>query len=347
MTPEEMQAMIDGLRPNNVPLMELRQWLDGRLSEIRPMQGEDRQEALDQLVTEISDMSENIDVYDRNQSMAFASLLKSIYDVDVASNDAQYYPRTAQRSGFLQQLKSRVTQGDRRFGIIRNSDRKYISSLFPTYADASAAFESSNYDDETHSILEHMGEAWESFLQLDRPYDQWQEYISNYNRQILSRLIPLQTRSVQAPDEQIPKVPVTVPRPVREDGSRVGVSGFGATPIPMIDPLTGIVSLVAPSSADPSFKALPEDHKTGDRDRFGRKIIVPATLEGLEQRCTKTYRTHGDAVVAFRSDAGGVVSVTITGDTSAWRDRVAAMRIPLALNITEDDADRSITFAYL
>jgi len=347
MTPEEMQAFIDGLRPDPTPLREIQEQLTARIAEIRPMTGEQRQEALDLLVQDVADLSENIDVYDRNQAIAFADQLKRIYDLDVATNDPSKYPETARRSEYLDQLKSRVMQGDRRFGIIRNSDRTYVTGLYPTYASATKAFEDNNYNSDTHSVLEHMGEAWESFLATNRPYEEWQKYIKAYNQQILSRLKPLQTFRPDQPSAPTPEVPVVVPLKPTQSRSTVAVGGLGHIPVPMLDPLTGLVSLVAPSQAGPSMRALPDDFKTGDRDRFGRRVTVPATLEGLEKWCTDTYRTHGDAVVAFRSDAGGVVSVTITGDIDSWRQRVELMRIPVALSITEDPADRSITFAYL
>jgi hypothetical protein len=348
MTPEEMQAMIDDLRPDMQPIIELRQTVEQRIRQIRPLTDEARQEAMDQLVSELADLSESIDVYERAQAEAFSGILKSVYDLDVSDSNPAYIDRISQRIDFLQNLRKRVSQGDRRFGIIRDSDRVYVSELFPTYATAQNALDDRNIDSDSHSVLEHMGEAWESFLALNRPFEEWQKYIDAYHRQIMSSLIPMAMRSnlPQAPASDVDEQPLK-PQPQKPAPVGTQVRVLGDRPTPMLDPLTGLVTTVAPSQAPPNSRPLPDAVSTGDRDRFNRKVIVEPTLEGLDKWVQSTYRSHGDVSTTGLSDAGGVISVTIVGDIDNWRSKVATMRIPVAVSTTEDRGERSITFAYL
>jgi hypothetical protein len=347
MTPEQMQALIDGLRPNMEPIQQLQDEVNSELQSINSMTGQDRQNAMDALVNMLVDRSEEIDVYERDQAQAFSNILKRVYDADVSAdlNDPDIYAQVSRRADFLQRLRSRVSQGDRRFGIIRNSDRIYVSELFPTYAEAENAMADRGIYDDEHSVLEHMGEAWESFLALNRPFDEWQKYITAYNARILASLVPLASIKQPQPEPQAPAAPPVQPQAPGPMASRV--RSLGNTPVPMLDPLTGLVQTMAPSSAPPNSRALPPQFSTGDRDRFGRKVMVEASLAGLDRWIGETYRSHGDAHSVQLSPAGGIIAVTVIGDTDNWRGKVESLGIPVALSITEDSGERSITFAYL
>jgi len=348
-TPEEMQNMIQDLRPDLTPLLPIRERVQEAIAEMRSFQNDDdRQDAMDALTDELVQMSEDIDVYDRDQAIAFSQILKTVYDFDLTADlsNPEVLERVSERADFLQRLRERVSQGDRRFGIIRNSDRRYLGPLYPNYATALKALQDGGYDGDEHSVLEHMGEAWESFLALGRPMEEWQPYITAYNQRILSSLVPLQAVRAPAPSAPVVTAPVAPVQPAPARTSS-GVRDLSSIPVPMLDPLTGLVSTVSPTQASPDSRVLPPDFNTNERDRFGRRVIVPATLSGLARWVESTYRTHGDAVSTIVSDAGGVVSVTITGDTDSWRQRTERMNIPVALSISEQPAEQSITFAYL
>ena len=344
-------------------IAEFNSEISARLSAIYALPLEEQNDAYDALIGDLPDLMSDLDVFDRVTAGNISGALKRIYDQD-ASRLANYpkdelpeeAAQTNRRAIELMEMRKRVNEANRRFGILELSTRKYIGPLVNSAVEAEKMLLDDGLSSDEYRVQEHYGEGWEAFLQLNVSEDLWQDYSKAYHDQIMSKIVELKrlpfgrtqkpTETTETVDETVGDD--TVARPVVQQPitppATLKISGSGTVQI--LDPSTGLQSRVSVSDLVGDTILASNDVRTGDRDDRRRSLTVPANLNGLATWVGSTYRTYGDTVTTVESPQGGVISVTITGDTDLWQRRTTMMRIPAPLTIVADPTSRSVTISY-
>lgn len=324
-----------------------------RLNDIRTITDPpQRSDATDQLIEDLPGMLSEVDVFDRVNVSEISGQLKNIYDQDMGwANVAGpgYLLGANQRAIALMEMRRDVNEANKMFGVLELATRQYVTPLVPTPQEAELLRTAGNLDEIDYVIMEHYGDGWEDFLKLNRPLGEWQEYISAYYDQIMSKLHPLNelprapSSPVNMPD-QIPAPPVVIARErsiAAPSTIKVGTGGVND----YLVAATGLQSRL--EGAPPGGVVAAPDVRTGDRDARRRSLTVPANLNGLAQWVEATYRTQGDIVQVTKSPEGGVISLVITGDVSHWTRCLDSMRIPVPLVRSVDDNNNTLTVSYV
>ncbi len=323
-----------------------------RLADIRTITDpQQRSEATDQLVEDLPNMLRDVDVFDRVNVAQVSGQLKNIYDQDMgfANMNKSIMSDANRRAIALMQMRRDVNETNKMFGVLELATREYVTPLVPMPQEAELLRTAGNLDEDDYVVMEHYGDGWESFLKLNRPLDEWQEYITAYYDQILSKLhplndIPMSPQSLVTMPDQIPPPPVII---IKErsiavpSAIKVGTGGIND----YLVAATGLQSRL--EGAPPGGVVAAPDVRTGDRDARRRSLTVPANLNGLAQWVEATYRTQGDIVQATKSPEGGVISLVITGDVSHWTRCLDSMRIPVPLVRSVDDNNNTLTVSYV
>lgn len=344
-------------------LAEFNSQITFRLRNINSLPTEEQSDAYDTLLQDLPTLMADLDVFDRITAKNISGALKKIYDQD-GSRLAKYPPNEVDdqarlnnvRAIELMEMRKRVNEANRLFGILNTTTRKYVSPLVHSAIEAEKMLIADGLDPDQHRVQEHFGEGWGAFLQLNVDMDMWQEYSKAYHDQILSSIVELkrlpfgrlQTGSDQldedVDDEGDSPVEKAVVRPAITPPSTLNISGSGTMQI--LDPTTGLQFRVNVSDLIGDTILASSDVRTGDRDDRRRSLTVPANLNGLANWVMSTYRTYGDTVTTVESPQGGVISLTITGDTDLWQRRTNMMRIPAAISIVADPNNRTLTISY-
>lgn len=343
-------------------IAEFNSEISARLSAIYALPLEEQNDAYDALIGDLPDLMSDLDVFDRVTAGNISGALKKIYDQD--GSRLANYPKdeiteeaaqTNRRAIELMEMRKRVNEANRRFGILELSTRKYIGPLVHSAVEAEKMLLDDGLSSDEYRVQEHYGEGWEAFLQLNVSEDLWQDYSKAYHDQIMSKIVELkrlpfgrtQTETTGTVDETAgDDTPVSRPvvqQPITPPAT-LNISGSGTVQI--LDPSTGLQSRVSVSDLVGDTILASNDVRTGDRDDRRRSLTVPANLNGLATWVGSTYRTYGDTVTTVESPQGGVISVTITGDTDLWQRRTTMMRIPAPLTIVADPTSRSLTISY-
>ena len=347
---EQRRAILDDY-VNGEAVADFSSQISDRLADIRTITDpQQRSEATDQLVEDLPNLLRDVDVFDRVNAAQVSAQLKNIYDQDMGfanvnkgiMNDAN------RRAIVLMEMRRDVNEANKMFGVLELATREYVTPLVPMPQEAELLRTAGNLDEIDYVVMEHYGDGWESFLKLNRPLDEWQEYISAYHDQILSKLHPLSdipgsSQPVSMPD-QIPIPPVIIARErsiAVPSAIKVGAGGVND----YLVPATGLQNRLG--GAPPGGVVAAPDVRTGDRDARRRSLTVPANLNGLAQWVEATYRTQGDIVQVTKSPEGGVISLIITGDVSHWTRCLDSMRIPVPLLRSVDDNNNTLTVSYV
>lgn len=323
-----------------------------RLADIRTITDpQQRSEATDQLVEDLPNMLRDVDVFDRVNVAQVSGQLKNIYDQDMgfANMNKSIMNDANRRAIALMQMRRDVNEANKMFGVLELATREYVTPLVPMPQEAELLRTAGNLDEDDYVVMEHYGDGWESFLKLNRPLDEWQEYITAYYDQILSKLhplddIPMSPQSLVTMPDQIPPTPVIITKErsiAVPSAIKVGTGGIND----YLVAATGLQSRL--EGAPPGGVVAAPDVRTGDRDARRRSLTVPANLNGLAQWVEATYRTQGDIVQATKSPEGGVISLVITGDVSHWTRCLDSMRIPVPLVRSVDDNNNTLTVSYV
>ena len=356
---EELDSLLGG-----DGIAEFNSEISDRLTTIYALPLEEQNDAYDALIGDLPDLMSDLDVFDRVTAGNISGALKRIYDQD-ASRLANYPKdelpmeamKTSRRAIELMEMRKRVNEANRRFGILQLSTRKYIGPLVHSAVEAEKMLLDDGLSSDEYRVQEHYGEGWEAFLQLNVSEDLWQDYSKAYHDQIMSKIVELKRLPfgrTQKPTETTETVDETdeddepVARPVVQQPiappATLNISGSGTVQI--LDTSTGLQSRVSVSDLVGDTILASNDVRTGDRDDRRRSLTVPANLNGLATWVGSTYRTYGDTVTTVESPQGGVISLTITGDTDLWQRRTTMMRIPAPLTIVADPTSRSVTISY-
>jgi hypothetical protein len=349
---EQRRAILDEYVNGEAVAIFTQQVLD-RLADVRTITDpKQRSEATDQLVDDLPDMLRDVDVFDRVNVAQISGQLKNIYDQDMgfAAMNKSIMNDANRRAFTLMEMRRDVNEANKMFGVMELATRQYVTPLVPTPQEAELLRTAGNLDEVDYVVMEHFGDGWESFLELNRPLDEWQEYITAYYDQIMSKLHPLS----DIPGAPQPQAPVSMPDQIP---SPVIITKERSIAVPSaINMGTGGANdyLVTSTGLQSRFENAPlggvvaaPDVRTGDRDARRRSLTVPANLNGLAQWVEATYRTQGDIVQVTKSPEGGVISLIITGDVSHWTRCLDSMRIPVPLLRSVDDNNNTLTVSYV
>ncbi len=348
---EQRRAILDEY-VNGEAITKFTELVMERLDDIRTITDpQQRSEATDQLVDDLPDMLSEVDVFDRVNVSEISGQLKNIYDQDMgfANVNKSIMNDANRRAITLMEMRRDVNEANKMFGVLELSTRQYVTPLVPTPQEAEILRTAGNLDKIDYVVMEHYGDGWEAFLKLNRPIEEWQEYISAYYDQIMSKLHPLNqlplapSSLVNVPD-QIPTLPVVITKErsiAAPSTIKVGTGGVND----YLVAATGLQNRL--EGAPPGGVVAAPDVRTGDRDARRRSLTVPANLNGLAQWVEATYRTQGDIVQVTKSPEGGVISLIITGDVSHWTRCLDSMRIPVPLLRSVDDNNNTLTVSYV
>lgn len=346
---EGRRAILDGY-VNGEAVAEFSSQVVDRLADLRQITDpQQRSQATDDLVEDLPEMLRDVDVFDRVNVAQVSGQLKNIYDQDMgfANMNRSIMNDANRRAIVLMELRRDVNEANKMFGVLELATRRYVTPLVPTPQEAEILRTSGNLDEIDYVVMEHYGDGWEAFLRLNRPLDEWQEYISAYHDQIMSKLHPLSAlpgapiAPVAIPDQIPTPVVVTRERSIAVPSAiNVGTGGVNDYLVPS----TGLQERFQTRPTGGVVAA--PDVRTGDRDARRRSLTVPANLNGLAQWVEATYRTQGDIVQVIRSPENGVISLTITGDVPHWTRCLDSMRIPAPLVRSVDDNNNTLTVSY-
>jgi hypothetical protein len=329
------------------------------LIDINKLPTDQKSQAFDTLLGELPNMLTDVDIFDRVVAAQVSATLKRIYDADAGyanpTQDLQLIMETNGRAIKLMQMRLDVNRANQRFGVLELSSRTYVTPLVETPQEAEIMRADGNMDQDDYVVMEHYGEKWESYLELNTDIDigEWQRYIKAYHEQILEKLHPLSkipilpSSTISDPNPPPPEEDETeVPLPDLDSAvmvpETISVNASGS--VEYLQPATGIQK--RSSTRPPDSFVAGRQVRTGDRDARRRAINIPANLNGLAEWVVATYRTYGDTVRAVETPEGGIISVTITGDFLEWERRTRAMRIPAPLDYQSDSDSQSITISY-
>lgn len=333
-----------------------------RLADINKLPTDEKSQAFDTLLGELPGMLTDVDIFDRVVAAQVSATLKRIYDADIGyanpTQDLQLIMETNGRAIKLMQMRLDVNRANQRFGVLELSSRTYVTPLVETPQEAEIMRADGNMDQDDYVVMEHYGEGWESYLELNTDIDmgEWQQYINAYHEQILEKLHPLSkipvlpSSTISNPNPPLPESPEEdkkeVPSSDLDSAVRVPetISVNASGSVEYLQPATGIQK--RSSTRPPDSVVAGRQVRTGDRDSRRRAINIPANLNGLAEWVESTYRTYGDTVETVKTPEGGIISVTITGDFSEWERRTRAMRIPAPLNYQSDSDSQSVTISY-
>jgi len=342
---EELEVDIQSRRPNFEKVDEIQVETHSRINEMRKSDPEDRGAELDELVAWLEEMSEEIDIFDRPIALKFDSTLARAETANSNFTPMDDNSQGSLRFEALRILRSLISVVDQRFGVVNTDSRAYVSPLFPTLQEASDYLNTEHLDVDNHEVMEHFGDGWDSFIKLNVSFEQWQKYIQEYHKQILKNLDTLKGLPGSAPTPQAPVV--------RPDGTHAPVatiptssSRLSGRSVSYLDPNTGNVTLLAPGTQPPGAMPSIDTIRTGDRDHRGRPLSVPATLDGVVKWVKGTRRTYGDSISTVTSAEGGVIGLVITGDIDLWKNKITGMKIPVEINIREDEGQGQLHVAY-
>ena len=341
---EELEAGIKSRRPDFEKVDEIQSEAHTRIDEIRKADPGDRDDELDDLVAWLEEMAEEIDIFDRPVAQKFDQILARAENAN--SNFAQDASQGSIRLDTLRRLRNLISVVDQRFGVVNTDSRLYVGPLFPTLQEASDYLNTENLDVDTHEVMEHFGDGWDSFIKLNVSFDKWQQYIQEYHKQVLKNLEKLRGLPGSAP---------TPPAPLlRPDGTQAPVvtiptssSRLSGRSVSYLDPNTGNVSLLTPGTQPAGAMPSVDTIRTGDRDHRGRPLSVSATLAGVMKWVEGTRRTFGDSVSTVSSAEGGVIGLVITGDIDLWKAKIEGMKIPVEISIREDEGQGQLHVAYV
>jgi len=342
---EELDADIKSRRPDFEKVDEIQSEALKQIAELRKLDVSELDDELDDFVTWLEQMAEEIDVFDRPIALRFDQIISRAETAN--GNFTQDDSRGATRLTTLRQLRSLISVVDQRFGVVNTDSRVYVGPLFPTIEEASNYMETEDLDVDNHETMEHFGDGWDSFIKLNVSFDKWQKFIQEYHKQVMKNLEKLRG----LPGKAEPQAPKTFTRPDGTELPAVSVtssSRLSGRLVSYLDPNTGNIVLLTPGTQPEGAMPYSADsHSTGDKDHRGRPLSVPPTLEGVMKWVDGTRRTFGDSVSVVSSAAGGIIGLVITGDIGMWKEKINNMKIPVEISMREDEGQGQLHVTYV